>query len=66
MIKLSKFALEQNYSLSELITFLNQNGYNKKEDASELISKGEIEFVKNNFNSFLSGKNGQNDHHISV
>ena len=56
MIKLSKFALEQNYSLSELITFLNQNGYNKKEDASELISKGEIEFVKNNFNSFLRQK----------
>lgn len=56
MIKLSKFALEQNYSLSELITFLNQNGYNKKEDASELISESEIEFVKNNFNSFLKQK----------
>ncbi len=56
MIKLSKFALEQNYSLSELITFLNQNGYSKKEEASEVISEDEIEFVTNNFNSFLNQK----------
>lgn len=55
-IKLSKFALEQNYPLSGLITFLNQNGFSKKEDTSELISEAEIEFVKNNFSSFLNQK----------
>lgn len=62
-VKLSKFALEQNYPISELITFMNQNGYSKKEDTSEIISEQEMEFVKNNFNSYLNqtGIGSEND-----
>lgn len=58
-IRLSKFALEENYPISDLILFLNQNGFKKREDSNELISENEIQFVKNNFNSYLS-QNSEN------
>lgn len=57
-IKLSKFAFEEEYPISDLIIFLNKNGYNKKEDPNELISEDEIQFIKNNFNSYINQKDG--------
>ncbi len=38
-IRLSKFALEENYPISDLILFLNENGFKKREDSNELISE---------------------------
>lgn len=60
-IRLSKFAFDEKYPISDLVNFLNENGYKKKEDHNELISEDEIQFIKNNFNSYLQQKNGGYD-----